>query len=90
MISKKIGRPFGPGEFSLDINDYKKERENYLVALAKNAAYEVRETKHERELEPMPASERRVVHVALASFEGVVTESIGEKGDRRVVVKPKN
>lgn len=88
MISKSLGHPFGPGEFSLDINDYKKERESYLASLAKNIAYEVRETRHERELEPMPASERRVVHLTLASVEGVSTESIGDKNKRRVVVRP--
>lgn len=88
MISKSLDHPFGPGEFSLDINDYKKERESYLVSLAKNVAYEVRETKHERELEPMPASERRVVHLTLASIDGVFTESVGEKKKRRIVVRP--
>jgi spoIIIJ-associated protein len=89
LVSKKIGAHFEPGNFVLDVNEYQRERENYLVALAKNTAYEVKEMKAPKELEPMPASERRVIHVTLASDDGVVTESVGERGSRKVVVKPR-
>ena len=88
VVSKRMGRIFGPGAFALDINNYQKERENYLVALAKNTAYNVRETRRPKELEPMPASERRIIHITVENVEGVITDSTGDRRDRRVIVKP--
>lgn len=86
--SRETEQIFGPGEFVLDINNYQRERENYLVALAKNTAYEVRETKRPKELEPMPASERRIIHITVENVEGVLTDSTGDRRDRRVTVRP--
>jgi len=40
-------------------------------------------------LEPMPANERRIVHLELRDFEGVTTESIGEEPRRKVTIIPK-
>ena len=88
VISKQTDVRFGPGEFMFDVNDYLKERENYLVALAKNTAHEVRETRIARELTTMPASERRIIHVTLSNEGDIRTESAGEKGERRVIVRP--
>lgn len=88
LISRQTGVRFGPGEFVFDINNYQKERENQLIALAKNTAHEVREQKRPQELAVMPAVERRIVHITLAEESGVTTESTGERGDRRVVVRP--
>lgn len=87
LLAKKTGQGFGPGEFILDVNDYQRDRENYLIALAKNTAQEVLDTKRPKELEPMAASERRLVHLTIETYDGVITESIGEKSERRVVVK---
>ena len=42
----------------------------------------------EIELSPMKPSDRRVVHLALAGFKDIETESVGEGRDRRVVIKP--
>ncbi len=52
--------------------------------LAREVAQEVRETGDVITLEPMPASERRIVHLALEQEPGVRTESAGS-GDRRQV-----
>lgn len=88
VISRKVGRNFAPGDFVLDVNNYRQERDNYLVALAKNTAHEVRENKRLKELQPMPASERRLIHITLAEEKGVTSESIGERDDRKIIIKP--
>jgi len=87
LVARETGQNLRPGEFILDINNYQQDRENYLIALAKNTAQEVLDTKQPKELEPMVASERRTIHITLDGYEGVRTESVGERGERRVVVK---
>ena len=39
-------------------------------------------------LEPMPANERRVVHMELRDFQGIRTESVGEGARRKVTIIP--
>jgi spoIIIJ-associated protein len=73
----------------IDINDYKKKKAEYLKDIARSAADEVFLSKKDKELSPMPAYERRVIHMALAGRSDVVTESLGEGLERRVVVKVK-
>lgn len=73
----------------LDINDYKKKKIDYLKETAKLVADEVALTKEEKELSPMPPSERRIIHLELAEREDVVTESIDREPERRVIIKPK-
>lgn len=73
----------------LDINDYKKKKAEYLKEVAKEAADDVALTQKERELEPMSAYERRVVHTEISSRTDVVSESAGEGPERRVVIRPK-
>ena len=70
--------------YGIDIEGYRRRREQTLVDLAHEIAQEVRETGDVITLEPMPASERRIVHLALETEEGVRTESVGS-GDRRQV-----
>ncbi|MBI4101368.1 MAG: hypothetical protein HY443_00195 [Candidatus Nealsonbacteria bacterium] len=72
----------------LDINDYKKKKAEYLREVAKEAADQVALTKQDRELEPMSAYERRIIHTEIASRPDVISESVGEGSDRRIVIKP--
>jgi len=51
VIAKQTNTSLGRGGFILDINNYQKERENFLISLAKNVAYEAKETKNIIELE---------------------------------------
>jgi spoIIIJ-associated protein len=85
ILKKKI-----KGEFfiDLDIGGYKERKIKYLKELARSVADEVALTKKERILEPMPAYERRIIHLELASRPDVTTESIGKEPKRRVVIKP--
>ncbi len=73
----------------LDINNYKKKKAEYLRDLARNAADDVSLTKKERVLSSMSAYERRIIHMELADRSDVVTESLGEEPERKIIVKPR-
>ena len=85
ILKRKITEPFF---IDLDINDYKKKKIEYLKELAKSVADEVALTKKEKQLAPMPAYERRIIHLELAEREDVTSESIGQEPERKVVVRP--
>lgn len=72
----------------LDINDYKKKKIEYLKEMARSAADEVALIKKEKQLSPMSAYERRIIHLELAGRSDVTTESIGEEPERKVAIKP--
>jgi spoIIIJ-associated protein len=73
---------------AVDINDYKRTKASYVIELAKQAVMRVRSTQKAEALLPMTAYERRMVHMELASYPDVATESIGEDPQRRIVIKP--
>lgn len=73
----------------LDINDYKKKKFEYLKDIARSSADEVFLSKSDKELDPMPSYERRIIHMELANRSDVLTESIGEGESRRVVIRAK-
>jgi len=75
--------------FGIDIEQYRQRREQSLVELARRIAAEVRSTGDVITLEPMPAAERRIIHLALQDEEGVYTESVGDGNDRQVEILPK-
>ena len=85
ILRKKTEESF---YINVDINDYKKKKAEYLKELANSVADDVVLTKEEKALSPMRAFERRIVHMELAERSGVITESIGERDERKVVVKP--
>jgi len=72
---------------SVDINNYRKERERLIVELAKAAARKATLTKEEISLPPMNSYERRLIHAELATRPDVKTESIGDGVERRIIVK---
>lgn len=72
----------------IDLNNYRKERENIIVELAKAAARKAQITKADVKLPAMNAYERRLVHTELSTRPDVKSESIGEGRERSVVVKP--
>lgn len=73
----------------LDVEGYRKRREETLVRLATRLAERVRRNGEPMVLEPMSAHERRVIHLALQDDPYVVTGSEGEDPFRRVVIQPK-
>lgn len=73
----------------IDIENYRARREDSLRTLADRLAYRVRRNGRPFTLEAMPASDRRVIHLALRDRPDVETYSIGEGPARRVVIAPK-
>ncbi|WP_460629820.1 Jag family protein [Intrasporangium mesophilum] len=71
----------------LDIAGHRAHRRSTLVALAKQAIAEVKESGSKRSLEPMSAFERKVVHDEVAAA-GLVSESEGVEPKRYVVILP--
>lgn len=86
VVYKELGEYFN---FTIDIGEYKKERENRLERLAKKVAREVAYSKVEAKLDPMNSYERRIIHTILADNKKVTTESEGEEPNRYVVIKPR-
>jgi len=72
--------------FHLDVEEYRRRREEALRALAFRMAKRVRDTGRSVTLEPMPANERRIVHLALAQDPTVGTASVGEGESRKVAI----
>lgn len=72
----------------IDVEGYQERRHAALRNMARRVASRVSDTGRSIALEPMPAYERRIVHVALSDYPGVVTESEGMGAARQVVVMP--
>lgn len=74
----------------VDVGGYKEKRSNQIAQLAERMANQVIETGRAVSLEPMPANERRLVHLALREHPDVYTESSGERDRRKVHILPKS
>lgn len=74
---------------SIDVEGYKQRRYRSLRELAIKLAQNASSTGQSMTLEPMPADERRIVHLALSVNPEVTTQSIGEGDMRKVVIMPK-
>ena len=74
----------------VDAEGYKKRRYQALRSLAERMAERVEKTGQAVTLEPMPAHERRLVHLALANNEAVSTQSTGEGESRKIMILPKH
>lgn len=81
-----------PGEerryVTVDAEGYRSRRDNSLAAMAKRLGKQAVTDGKIITFEPMPPRDRRLVHLALAKFEGVVTKSEGDGEDRRVQIIP--
>lgn len=74
----------GEAPFSVDVEGYRRRREQSLQDLAFRTAERVRRSGRPATLEAMPANERRIVHLALAKDPTVGTASVGEGESRKV------
>jgi spoIIIJ-associated protein len=73
----------------IDVEGYKQRRYSALQALACRMAEQVKDRKKQFALEPMPAYERRIIHMALAEDPDVTTESTGVGEVRKVIIMPR-
>ncbi len=71
---------------NVDVGGYRAKRRAALGNFAREVAEKVRESGEDQSLEPMSASDRKVVHDALAELDGIETVSEGEDPRRRVVI----
>lgn len=73
----------------IDVEGYRTRREESLIGLAERVARQVSRSGRSMLMEPMPANERRIIHLKLREHPGVYTESSGEGHNRRVEVIPR-
>ena len=83
IIGKELGRSF---PIQIDVEGYRLRRERQLRQLARRMADQAMKTGRRQVLEPMPANERRIVHLELRDHPQVTTESIGEEPRRKVTI----
>ncbi|GAA0513722.1 protein jag [Deinococcus depolymerans] len=88
VLAKQEGR--GNLRVRVDIGGYRKRQAEALSRLAERLAVQVAKSGEPHELQPMPASERRVIHIALKEHPDVMSESIGEGNARRLIIKPRH
>jgi len=86
ITSRKLQRR---ANIIIDAGAYKSKRSERLQQLAVRMADQAVETKRTVQLEPMPANERRIIHMTLRSRPDVETRSHGEGENRKVTIVPK-
>ena len=74
----------GNNPITVDIDGYKRRREDALEEIAQRTSAEVRDYGQPVELSPMPAAERRIIHLALQDDPELTTESVGDGASRRI------
>lgn len=72
----------------VDVEDYRKRQEDRLIERAREIAERVQRTGREESLDPMNPYQRKLVHDAVAEFEGLESVSEGAEPERFVVIRP--
>jgi len=89
ITSLIVGRELGRWvPLQIDVQHYRKRREDELRKLARRIADQVESTGRKQVLEPMPPNERRIIHIELKENRNVETKSVGEDPRRKVTVLP--
>jgi spoIIIJ-associated protein len=83
IVNKELGR-WVP--IQIDVQGYRDRRERQLRQLGRRMAEQAIQTGRTQTLEPMPANERRVIHLELRDHPQVYTESIGDEPYRKVTI----
>jgi spoIIIJ-associated protein len=87
MVARKLDHPL---PVIVDVEGFRKRREQQLRRMARRAAEQAVERGRTVTLEPMPANERRIIHIELRGHAGVTTESVGVGRQRKVTVIPRS
>lgn len=89
LTHRVVNRPgLDKRHVTVDAEGYRSRRDNSLATMARRLGRQAVEEGKIITFEPMNPRDRRVVHLALAKFEGVITRSEGEGDDRRVQIIP--
>lgn len=83
MVGKQLKKSV---RMDVDVGGYKKRRNAALASKALSLAGRVKSTGKEMQMEPLPAAERRVVHLALADDPDVKTFTVGDGDLKNVVI----
>jgi spoIIIJ-associated protein len=86
IISKQAGHWV---QVTIDVEGYRARRERQLRQMAQRMADQTIKTGRRQSLEPMPASERRIIHIELRDHPDVTTQSVGDEPARKVTISPK-
>ncbi len=86
IVSKELGR-WVP--LLIDVQGYRSRRERQLRQLGRRMAEQAVQSGRKQTLEPMPANERRLIHLELRDHPLVFTESVGEEPYRKVTISLK-
>jgi spoIIIJ-associated protein len=86
IVGKEIGRS---APLIVDVEGYRARRGQQIRQIARRMAEQAVRTGRRQALEPMPANERRLVHIELRNNPNVTTESVGEEPRRKVTIIPK-
>lgn len=73
-------------KMNLDINNYRRRREESLAGRVDEAVARVRETERDYHMEPMNARERRLIHLEAAEHDGIRTYTLMRSGEKHVVL----
>lgn len=88
VVRAVAARHGGDRRIVVDVNDYRQERAEQVVQMVRQVVARVRDTRRAQALLPMAPHERRIVHMELASYTDVTSESVGIEPHRKVVIKP--
>jgi spoIIIJ-associated protein len=89
LASRVLNRPGLERRYvTVDAEGYRSRRDNSLAQMAKRLGKQAVSDGKIITFEPMSPRDRRVVHLALAKFDGVITKSDGDGDDRRVQIIP--
>lgn len=83
IVTKQVGHWVN---LMIDVQGYRSRRERQLRRLAVKLAEQAISTGRRQVLEPMPANERRIIHLELSNHPQVTTESIGEEPNRKITI----
>jgi spoIIIJ-associated protein len=83
IVCKEVGH-WVP--LTIDIQGYRQRRERQLRQMARRMAEQAIHTGRRQVLEPMPANERRIIHLELRDHPSVITESTGDEPNRKVTI----
>ena len=87
ILNKELGR-WQP--IIIDVQGFRQRRERQLRQMARRMADQAVQSGRRQVLEPMPANERRFIHLELRDNPDVITESIGEEPNRKVTISRRN
>jgi len=87
IVGKELHRPVA---IVIDVEGYRARREETLRRLARRMAEQAIDRHRTMSLEPMPANERRIIHIELKDNPKVTTESVGEGNHRKVTIIPQD